>query len=334
MTFLNSIMPPVSKKPLVNFTVLTQRFLSTAALHEQREHPQNKIPPSQPNHGKFRFQLRRKPCHDEESSRGLATFIRKVERVSNLKKKSTEPWGASDVAGLFSRICRIENQDATSLLPQGPAKNNVVANDHIGTMVDLKTGLWKETVIREEEDSREERGVYEAFDPGNLLPPRRDIVESIDEEIQYVGELSVSLSILALLYGMKANLRPQVSNFLETLIGDAYSPSSHWTSCLRSKAGHIPYEDHHLGRSTFTITANSDAFTKLLVQRGYAVAESWGAGLTYHIKVVASNEGLLSKFYLDPVQVKKVSAVLGAMLLFSDKVYYFILKESPLNMAC
>jgi hypothetical protein len=69
----------------------------------------------------------------------------------------------------------------------------------------------------------------------------------------------------------------------------------------------MPYEVSHPGCSTFTIADKDDAFTKFLTRFGNIRGDLLGKCPVYHIKVVVSKKGLLSKFYLDPIQVKKVS---------------------------
>lgn len=105
-----------------------------------------------------------------------------------------------------------------------------------------------------------------------------------------------------------------MSEFLGAHLGEAYAPSIHWTSHLRGRAGHVPYESHHSGCSTFTFADNGDAFTKFLTQWGYGPAASWCKCPVYHIQVVVSEKDLLSSFLLDPIQVKKVKIILYAAL--------------------
>jgi len=154
---------------------------------EEKTQLQPQILESGPKDSKFPFRRRRKRFCDSKSSKGLGDFIRNVERISNLQKKIADPWGASDVSGLFSRICKMENQDAASLLPQGSTKSGRNSDDPVGSLFDLKTGMWKEMMIREEDPKRPET---EGF--GNVLSETREAFYAIDEETQYIGELTVS----------------------------------------------------------------------------------------------------------------------------------------------
>jgi hypothetical protein len=93
---------------------------------------------------------------------------------------------------------------------------------------------------------------------------------------------------------------------LEKHMRNAYSPVLYWTSCLRSKAGVSAYENTEVSQSAFTIDDKSGIFTDLLIQNGYKPASWWRSHPTYYIEVNTSEAGLLSKFYLDPHQIKKV----------------------------
>jgi hypothetical protein len=73
----------------------------------------------------------------------------------------------------------------------------------------------------------------------------------------------------------------------------------------------MPYERHNLGTSTFTITDSGGAFTNFLIQWGYVRAALWSENPTYHINVLVSTKGVMSDFYLDPLQVKKVGYTLS-----------------------
>lgn len=110
-----------------------------------------------------------------------------MERVSNLQKSLDEPWGSADIGGLFSRICRLEGQDVGSLLPQANTKSGAKKERSISSLLDSKTGLWTEAMIREEDLSRPETVHF-----GQLLTQSEEIKYAIDEEVQYIGELNVS----------------------------------------------------------------------------------------------------------------------------------------------
>jgi len=141
----------------------------------------------QPKDRKFsHFRLRRKPRDEYKSSKDLGAFIKRIERVSNLQKNLTAPWDASDAEGLFRRICRLENQDSASLLPQGNARPRKSGADPVDSLFDLKTGIWKDSLVTEEDMI-----LSESRYTSNPLKVR-DVPSGIDQESQYIGELSVS----------------------------------------------------------------------------------------------------------------------------------------------
>lgn len=95
----------------------------------------------------------------------------------------------------------------------------------------------------------------------------------------------------------------------EKHLGDAYSPEIQWTSNLRSRAGYKPYEYGDKYVSTFNIKDNTGAFARFLDGSGYKKAARWRNHPTFHIEVIATEEGLEDcQFYLDPNQVQKVSS--------------------------
>jgi hypothetical protein len=93
---------------------------------------------------------------------------------------------------------------------------------------------------------------------------------------------------------------------LETHLGREYKPTTHWTSDLRRMVGHAPYVYSDPDTSTFTFTDLNGTMKEFLVRHGwkkYACNEA----TVFHIEVCTTEEGLNSKFVLDPKQVLKVS---------------------------
>jgi hypothetical protein len=142
----------------------------------------------EPKHHKFRFRARRKPVHDRELIHEFDHFIQRVERVSLLKKKFDTPWGSTDVSKLLSQICKFEALDASLLLPQGnPGYSSSIAEDPLKSLFDSKSGIWKASVLNDGTLHRSNTGDREnshshAFESD---------VDQVDEEVQYVAELSV-----------------------------------------------------------------------------------------------------------------------------------------------
>ncbi|KAH8820670.1 hypothetical protein F5884DRAFT_745017 [Xylogone sp. PMI_703] len=254
---------------------------------ENKEQQQSQIKPGskpepQPKNRIFQIRLRRKARTDEDASEKLGAFVKRVERIKRMQKKIDDPWGGPDVTSLFMKICRLEKRDASLLLPQDTKIDMISGNNSgSGSLLDLKTGIWKDLMAEEEYSKTWDTDTFSA--PASVLIKP---VPQIDEETQYIGEL-------------------YVSTFLEMKLGEAYMPNKHWTSRLRSKRGHMPYENAQEESSTFTFIDHSGAFTDLLSQLGYSRAGSWTKSPIYHIKVVVCQEDVLSKFSLSPLEVKK-----------------------------
>ncbi|KAK5651989.1 hypothetical protein OQA88_10892 [Cercophora sp. LCS_1] len=102
-----------------------------------------------------------------------------------------------------------------------------------------------------------------------------------------------------------------ISRLLETHLGNRYSPSKHWTSILRARAGLTPHEPGDKATSSFTIPGLKFAFTEFLAYHGYidTAPKEPGCIPTYHLEVVTT-EGTLenSKFYVRGDQITKLCA--------------------------
>ncbi|KAF2177739.1 hypothetical protein K469DRAFT_676716 [Zopfia rhizophila CBS 207.26] len=249
-----------------------------AGVEERKQKPRH-------NH-KFRFRAFRarcKPVHNEELSHEFDHFIQKVERVSLLQKKFDRPWGSTDASKLLLQICKFEALDANLLLPQGnPKYSGSVIEDPLTSLFDSKTGIWKASILNDETLHRLNTGDLDS----SHFHALGTAVDLVDEEIQYVAELSVA-------------------QFLEANLGTEYSASEHWTSTLRSRSGYGPYYQRPTECCTFTLTNQQYSFSKLLAQLGYRHATSWTRHITYHIQVIASERELHSPFTLHPHLVKK-----------------------------
>lgn len=80
------------------------------------------------------------------------------------------------------------------------------------------------------------------------------------------------------------------SEFFERYIGSAYTPVTHWTSVLRSRAG-LKCTDDFGDRAPFTMTGlrASRAVRRFLVENGYTEASQWDqTSPTYHFDIAPS----------------------------------------------
>jgi len=74
-----------------------------------------------------------------------------------------------------------------SLLPQANTKSGAKKERSISALLDSKTGLWTDAMIREEDLSRPE-----TVDFGQFPTRSEEIKYAIDKEVQFIGELNVS----------------------------------------------------------------------------------------------------------------------------------------------
>ncbi|KIN03398.1 hypothetical protein OIDMADRAFT_117507 [Oidiodendron maius Zn] len=96
-----------------------------------------------------------------------------------------------------------------------------------------------------------------------------------------------------------------VSGFLNGALGDGYLPHVHWTSHLRSRAGHKPYVTTDLSISTFTLRDTNGRLKSLLLQKGYQQVKYLTESPTFHIQVAASEGPVHSTFDIGSEQVNK-----------------------------
>lgn len=106
----------------------------------------------------------------------------------------------------------------------------------------------------------------------------------------------------------------QVSRMFEQHLGKSYIASLHWTSPLRTRAGHLPFHSEDETASTFTIDDHTGGLVNTL-RHPYRDTNPSHQARLFHIEVIASEGGLGDKFCLDPDQVQKVRNV-QAILIF------------------
>jgi hypothetical protein len=104
-------------------------------------------------------------------------------------------------------------------------------------------------------------------------------------------------------------------------------PSTNWTSYLRSRSGHKPYDPPNLSVSTFTIQDTSGRLTAILSQKGYQQVKYLTESPTFHIQVVPSAGPVSSTFDIDSEQIKKVSRAPDS---FSIRILYVEFRQSDL----
>ncbi|KAK5991426.1 Heterokaryon incompatibility 6-like protein [Cladobotryum mycophilum] len=115
-----------------------------------------------------------------------------------------------------------------------------------------------------------------------------------------------------------------VSRLLDSILGsDIYRPDEHWTSSMRSRSGHRPFEDmaEHGDCSTFKITETRGKLRKAVIDRYQIPAESLHEVCTFHIQVCTTVEGLESPFAMSSVQYKKAKAMTLSTNTCASNIY-------------
>lgn len=99
----------------------------------------------------------------------------------------------------------------------------------------------------------------------------------------------------------------KVSKLLERVLGCEYSPNDHWTSSLRTRAGHKAYHPQSNDNSTFIIQDRKRRLTDFLSEKGYKNVGHLGDSPTFHIEVYASVYDITSPFTLERGPAERVS---------------------------
>ncbi|KAF2178732.1 hypothetical protein K469DRAFT_642268 [Zopfia rhizophila CBS 207.26] len=114
-------------------------------------------------------------------------------------------------------------------------------------------------------------------------------VDDVDQNTQYLGEL-------------------MLSQYFEKYLGRLYDPILHWTSLLRTRAGHRPFinsEDH----ASFTLIGKmvSSRITDILATNGYKDAISGQLGTpVYHFEVAVNPDDRSTSFDLRLSQLERM----------------------------
>lgn len=93
-------------------------------------------------------------------------------------------------------------------------------------------------------------------------------------------------------------------------MGNKYVPKDHWTSQLRGRAKHKPFEDRNSSVSTFTIQDKSGHLKNYFVQQGFDQVKHLKENSTFHIQVAFTLQAVNSTFTIGTEQVKKVSPLI------------------------
>ena len=125
------------------------------------------------------------------------------------------------------------------------------------------------------------------------------------QESMFVAELYVSFA--PVLWSSRLINLSKVASALGTVMGADFVPQSHWTSCLRSRAGHKPYDLEDQTVSTFTLPDIRGRLLSFLRGENHQGFRSLTPGTVFHIQVVYSVGNTSSAFDISSQQVEKVS---------------------------
>ncbi|KAI0546337.1 hypothetical protein F4679DRAFT_416227 [Xylaria curta] len=148
---------------------------------------------------------------------------------------------------------------------------------------------------------------------------------------QTPGLISLSVPVLSAsryrqIEEIKFTAELYVAGALAKVMESDFVEQQHWTSYLRSRAGHRPHDDAEDSKSsTFTIPDTNGRLRKYLADKGYANAASISHDPIFHIQVVHSIGSMGSTFNISSEQVEKarlLSQVKGAT---TERTEVFIL---------
>ncbi|KAK3897311.1 hypothetical protein C8A05DRAFT_48025 [Staphylotrichum tortipilum] len=170
------------------------------------------------------------------------------------------------------------------------------------SMADRYENLIREG-LREVSKSRRSRGWADVPRPMN---PLYDVPGA--EESLFIAELWVGSMISSFPLGMADGWshKTQVHDFLAKIVAvpTDYIPEKHWTSAMRSRAGHKPFEGGSNPKiSSFTLIDSSGRLKEFLDRLGHRRVNSLGAGSRFHIQVAFAEGGHNVAFEMPAAQV-------------------------------
>ncbi|KAI0197267.1 hypothetical protein EV127DRAFT_329817 [Xylaria flabelliformis] len=148
---------------------------------------------------------------------------------------------------------------------------------------------------------------------------------------QTPGLISLSVPVLSAsryrqIEEIKFTAELYVAGALAKVMESDFVEHQHWTSYLRSRAGHKPHDDAEDSKSsTFTIPDTNGRLRKYLADKGYANVGSISHDPIFHVQVVHSIGPMGSTFNISSDQVEKarlLSQVKGAI---TERTEVFVL---------
>jgi len=99
-----------------------------------------------------------------------------------------------------------------------------------------------------------------------------------------------------------------MSSILQSLLGTAYQPDSHWTSHYRVKAGYADYSASNTSRASFTVPDSTGRLAHYLAHKKYQKAAQWTkCRIVYHIEVKSADDSPDTPFPIAKEELERVS---------------------------
>ncbi|KAI1092525.1 hypothetical protein F5B19DRAFT_502241 [Rostrohypoxylon terebratum] len=219
------------------------------------------------------------PNEEKFDSEAFTSFIGAIKSAGTVHKVMEQEWSTSRNKPMFSRVCKLDDQDAALFLPIEDTTD----------ILKKKVGLPDDVVPWIFDSFPEVQDWFAERHTGSEVGIQAVYLHSIDKESKIlisgtpIDQVSSEVAFLAEL---------TFSRLLDFHLGEAYSPEQHWTSVLRTRAGHTPYRRDSKYVSTFTIDDVTGAFANFLIHSGYRDAYKWKCNPTFHIELVATESAV------------------------------------------
>jgi hypothetical protein len=105
-----------------------------------------------------------------------------------------------------------------------------------------------------------------------------------------------------------------MSKVLQCYLGQVYKPERDWTSCLRSKSGHKPFDGNSTTHAAFTMRdpVILEPMTEFLLEYGRSQTPDWKEKIrenspVYHLELAVSSGSKTSSFVFSSSRLERVS---------------------------
>ncbi|TGJ84216.1 hypothetical protein E0Z10_g4584 [Xylaria hypoxylon] len=145
-----------------------------------------------------------------------------------------------------------------------------------------------------------------------------------------IGLVSLSMPVLAAsryrqIEEIKFIAELYVAGSLAKVMESDFTEQKHWTSYLRTRAGHKPYDSEDSRVSTFTLSDTNGRLATFLTEKGYDNVALLAHDPIFHIQVVHSFGSVGSMFNISSDQVEKARLLSHATGTMTEQKEVFIL---------